>query len=116
MAEPTPDDIDVDPRFQEMHRGCVAEDVGRNGALILLGRNMGCMTPDELVGVIVDSSRKSTLSDVNTLRGWTILFDGRSGEHCLNCALEVAAAVDGPYVVERGRFVGCIDHRVGRVC
>jgi len=29
MAEPTPDDIDVDPRFQEMHRSCVAEDVGR---------------------------------------------------------------------------------------
>ena len=28
MAEPTPDDVDVDPRFQEMHRGSVAEDVG----------------------------------------------------------------------------------------
>ena len=49
MAEPTPDDVDVDPRFPEMHRGGVPEDVGRSGPLILLGRNMICMTPDELV-------------------------------------------------------------------
>ena len=45
----TPDDVDVDPRFQEMHRGGLAEDVGRDGPLILLGRNMVCMTPDQLV-------------------------------------------------------------------
>ena len=51
---------------------------------------------EDTKGVIVDSSRKSTLSDTSTLPGWIILFDGRSGEHCLNCALEVAAAVDGP--------------------
>ena len=49
MAEPTPDDVDVDPRFQEMHRGGVAEDVRRNGALLLLDRNMVRVTPDELV-------------------------------------------------------------------
>ena len=68
------------------------------------------------VGFIMESSRKSTLSGVNALPGWAILFDGRSSKHCLNGALEVAAAVDGPYVVERGRLVGCIDHRDSGVC
>jgi hypothetical protein len=49
MAEPTSDDVDVNSRFQEMHGGCVAEDVRRDGALIWLGRNMACMTPNQLV-------------------------------------------------------------------
>ena len=60
---------------------------------------------------IVDSSRKSTLNDANRLPGWAVLFDGRNGEHCFNGAFEVAAAVDGPYIVERGRTVGCLNHR-----
>src|SRR5271167_4803556 len=47
-------------------------------------------------GVIVGFSRKTTLSGVNALPARTILLDGRSGKHCFNCALEVAAAVDGP--------------------
>src|SRR5271166_1732303 len=45
-------------------------------------------------GVIVDSSRKSTLSAKITSSHWIILFDARRGEHCLNRAFEVAAAVD----------------------
>src|SRR5271157_2694531 len=67
-------------------------------------------------GVIVDSSRKSTLSAKITSSHWIILFDARRGEHCLNRAFEVAAAVDGPHVVEGGRLVGRVDHRVSRVC
>src|SRR5713101_1094260 len=35
-------------------------------------------------------------------------FDRRGGEHCLHRALEVAAVVDGPSVVERHRLVRCI--------
>ena len=84
-------------------------DSGGEFGIAATGRRAG-----RIQGVIVDSSRKSTLSHANPLPGGIVLFDGRRCEHCLNCALEVAAAVDGPYVIERDRFVGCIDHRVSR--
>src|SRR5258708_39969901 len=41
-------------------------------------------------------------------------FDRRDGEHRLHRALEVAAVVDGPGVIERDRLVRRVDHRLCR--
>ena len=49
VTEPAPDDIDVNTRFEKMNRRCVPKYVGRDGALVLAGWDVGGVAPDEFI-------------------------------------------------------------------